>query len=98
MTKPIKFGRHTVKHQSFFINDMEFSSMPLSLAEENALARADAEAGEDEVALVKYLLSALVNILNARKDAEANEVSVDWLLDNLTALDLEGIIEHLRQP
>lgn len=95
MTQPLKFGRQPTDLASFWISDQEFSSQPLSLAEEKALAKAGAAMAEDEAELMDGLLSALADILNRRSKSET-KIDVAWLLDNLSAKDLEGVVEHLR--
>ena len=97
MSKPVKFGRQVAQQPPFCINDVSFSSLPLSLAEEKSLARAGLATAEDETALMDGLLTVLVDILDARQDGKTQKIDVDWLLDNLTARDLEGVVEHLRQ-
>lgn len=89
---PVKFGRQTLQRPPFSINELEFASTPLSLAEERRLAAAGSP--EDEVQLMDALLATLADILNARSDDA--EVDPAWLMDNLTSTDLEGIVEHLR--
>ena len=95
MTKPLKFGRQTTSQDHFWISDLEFSSQPLSLAEEKALAKAGTAVAEDEAELMDGLLSTLAEILN-RRATKGDEVDVPWLLDNLSAKDLEGVVDHLR--
>lgn len=99
MTKPVQFGRHTRKHPSFFINELEFSAVPLSLAEEKLLAQAGQETqeGTDETAMMDTMLRSLAVILNARGTTGQQEVDTEWLLENLSPRDLEGIVEYLRQ-
>lgn len=97
MNKTIKFGRQIAQQPPFFINDISFSSLPLSLAEEKSLALAGLATAEDETALMDGLLSVLVDILNARQESKGEPIDVEWLLNNLAAKDLEGIVEHLRQ-
>lgn len=97
MANPVKFGRKVARHPSFFINELEFSSLPLSLAEENLLAQAGASTDEDEAVLMDAMLTALATLLNDRRSKGVQEVDTGWLLENLTPRDLEGIIEHLRQ-
>ncbi|AZI42868.1 hypothetical protein EHF33_08990 [Deinococcus psychrotolerans] len=92
--RPVKFGRQAVSRPPFAINDLTFSSLPLSLAEEKELAGAGAVAGDG---VIDALLEVLGKILNTRA-SEDNTVSLTWLLDNLTPSDLEGIVEHLRLP
>lgn len=90
--KALKFGRQAVRRSPFTINDLEFSSLPLSLAEERQLADAGA-AGDD--AMIDALVEALSNILNTRA-ADDGSVDTAWLMENLTPNDLEGIVDHLR--
>lgn len=92
MTQTITFGRQAVQRPPFSINDLSFSSLPLSLAEEQRLAAAGDSAPEDT--LISGVLGALVEILNAR--AEGELVDAAWLMENLTPSDLEGILSHLR--
>lgn len=89
---PVKFGRQTVQRPPFSINELEFASTPLSLAEERRLAAAGTS--EDEAQLMDALLAVLTDILNARSDDD--EVDAAWLMDNLTSSDLEGIVDYLR--
>ena len=91
-TTPVKFGRQTVQRLPFSINELEFASTPLSLAEERRLAAAGTP--EDEAQLMDALLAVLADILNGRSDDDV--VNPTWLMDNLTSTDLEGIVEHLR--
>lgn len=97
MANPMKFGRKVKKHPSFFINELEFSSLPLSLAEEKLLAQTGQNPEEDEVAFMDGMLGSLAVILNARRVDDKQEVDSEWLLENLSPRDLEGIVEHLRQ-
>lgn len=97
MTQPLKFGRQKTGQAPFWISDLEFSSQPLSLAEEKALAKAGAADADDEGELMDGLLTTLAEILNRRAADQDNRVDVLWLLDNLSARDLEGVVEHLRQ-
>ena len=91
MTQPVKFGRQVVQRPPFQINDLTFSSLPLSLAEEKRLA----EVGEGEDEVMEALLEVLAEILNARAEGEGTVNSV-WLMENLAPNDLEGIVEYLR--
>lgn len=91
MTAPVRFGRQTTQRPPFQINDLSFSSLPLSLAEEKLLAGAGA--GETEV--MDALVGALATILTARAE-EGATVDGAWLMENLTPGDLEGIVEYLR--
>ncbi|GGN36653.1 hypothetical protein [Deinococcus daejeonensis] len=92
MTQTIKFGRQAVRRPAFSINDLSFSSLPLSLAEEQRLAGAGEGVPED--AVMSGVLGVLVEVLNAR--AEGELVDAGWLMENLTPSDLEGIVAHLR--
>jgi len=93
MTEPIQFGRQAVKRPPFEISGIRFSSLPLSLAEEKRLAGAGADATTDDAAM-DALLGILSELLNARTQGES--VGADWLMENLTAGDLEGIVSYLR--
>ena len=93
MTEPMQFGRQAVKRPPFEISGIRFSSLPLSLAEEKRLAGAGADATTDDAAM-DALLGILAELLNARTQGES--VGADWLMENLTAGDLEGIVSYLR--
>lgn len=93
MTEPMQFGRQAVKRPPFEISGIRFSSLPLSLAEEKRLAGAGADATTDDAAM-DALLGILAELLNARMQGES--VGADWLMENLTAGDLEGIVSYLR--
>ena len=93
MTEPMQFGRQAVKRPPFEISGVRFSSLPLSLAEEKRLAGAGADATSDDAAM-DALLGILAELLNARTQGES--VGADWLMENLTAGDLEGIVSYLR--
>lgn len=93
MTEPMQFGRQAVKRPPFEISGVRFSSLPLSLAEEKRLAGAGADATTDDAAM-DALLGILAELLNARTQGES--VGADWLMENLTAGDLEGIVSYLR--
>ncbi|WP_291431951.1 hypothetical protein [Deinococcus sp.] len=95
MTEPMQFGRQAVKRPPFEISGVRFSSLPLSLAEEKRLAGAGAgaDATSDDAAM-DALLGVLAELLNARTQGES--VGADWLMENLTAGDLEGIVSYLR--
>ncbi|GAA5437116.1 MULTISPECIES: hypothetical protein [Deinococcus] len=93
MTEPMQFGRQAVKRPPFEISGISFSSLPLSLAEEKRLAGAGADATTDDAAM-DALLGILAELLNARTQGES--VGADWLMENLTAGDLEGIVSYLR--
>lgn len=86
MTQTIKFGRQAVRRPAFSINELSFSSLPLSLAEEQRLAEAGEGVPED--AVMSRVLGVLVEVLNAR--AEGELVDAGWLMENLTPSDLEG--------
>ncbi|GAA5514349.1 hypothetical protein Dcar01_03104 [Deinococcus carri] len=92
MTPTVKFGQQVSQRPDFEINDLRFASVPLSLAEERRLA--EAGSAQDEEDLIGGLLETLAAILNPR--ARGEEVDADWLLQNLTPGDLEGIVEYLR--
>ena len=92
MTQTIKFGRQAIRRPAFSINELSFSSLPLSLAEEQRLAGAWEGVAED--AVMTGVLGVLVEVLNAR--AEGELVDAAWLMENLTPSDLEGIVSHLR--
>lgn len=93
MTESMQFGRQAVKRPPFEISGIRFSSLPLSLAEEKRLAGAGADATSDDAAM-DALLGILAELLNARTQGES--VGADWLMENLTAGDLEGIVSYLR--
>ncbi|MBZ9753039.1 hypothetical protein K7W42_19560 [Deinococcus sp. HMF7604] len=89
----IQFGRQAVQRPPFDINGLTFSSVPLSLAEERQLASAGQDAETDD-AVMDALLNVLTELLNTR--AQGEMVTTDWLMENLTPADLEGIVAHLR--
>ncbi|WP_221089472.1 hypothetical protein [Deinococcus aquaedulcis] len=88
----VKFGRHLNEKPPFAINDLTFSGLPLSLAEERRLAAAGDDAPETE--LMNAVLGALAEVLNAR--AQGRHVDAGWLTENLAPADVEGILDYLR--
>ena len=96
MTTPMKFGRQATVRPPFQINDRTFASTPLSLAEEKALATAGADPAIVETELIEAMVGVLSGLLNARAEVRVEPVTTEWLMDNLTPSDLEGIVEYLR--
>ncbi|PTA68368.1 hypothetical protein [Deinococcus arcticus] len=88
----VKFGRHLHEKPPFEINDLTFSGLPLSLAEERRLATSGE--GETEADLMNAVLDALAEVLNAR--AQGRHVDAGWLTENLAPADVEGILDYLR--
>ncbi|ACO47282.1 hypothetical protein DEDE109153_06700 [Deinococcus deserti] len=96
MTAPIKFGRQATLRPPFYINERTFASTPLSLAEEKALAAIGADPALPETELIEAMLGVLADLLNVRAEVQGAPVTTQWLMENLTPGDLEGIVEYLR--
>ena len=93
MSEPMKFGRQAAERAAFQINELTFSGLPLSLAEEKQLAQAGASGSDDDA--VDAVLGILADLLSKRIEGK-RAVTQEWLMENLASSDLEGIVDYLR--
>lgn len=103
-TPPARFGTKAHHRPPFHVNDTEFASDPLTLAEEMRLADTPIEAlnaqdgasVQETQAAITALAGAVAELLQARSQTKGLTVDAQWVLENMTTSDLEGVVEYLR--
>lgn len=101
---PARFGTKAHARPPFQVNDAEFASDPLTLAEELRLADTPIEALTDQAgatvqetqAAITALAGAVAGLLQARSMTKGLTVDAQWVLNNMTTADLEAVVEYLR--
>lgn len=96
MSETLKFGRKSAEYPTFEIDDYQFSAMPLSLAEEKALAKATNAQGTDENAMMDGLVEEIAKVLDVRTKDPSHTIEASWLLQALSPKDLQAIMALLR--
>lgn len=99
MTKT--FGNRKQEETTFTVNDVPFTARLLSLQEESLLAGVsldglDSESPDEMRGTIEAMAGAVAQLLEARLQSDHVEIDADWVMENLTVSDLEGVVEYLR--